>query len=127
MDVEAVGPLAACGSDDDAGGSAPKQSASSGAAQDGGGGGGMSLDGKTIAFIQTGNIEYYEYGRQGAQMAIKQLGGKTKVYQSQFDAQKELANVQAAITQQADGVVLFPLSSASQKNGSTTSSARAWS
>ena len=74
------------------------------------------LSGKTIAYVQTASYDYYIYGTKGAQLAVKQLGGKTKVYNSNGDPQKELANVQDAITQKVDGIVLFPLSLASEKS-----------
>lgn len=74
------------------------------------------LAGKTIAYIQTDAYDYYIYGTKGAQIAIKQLGGKTRVYNSSGDPQKEIANVQDAITQKVNGIILFPLSLASEKS-----------
>jgi ribose transport system substrate-binding protein len=71
------------------------------------------LAGKTIAYIQTGDIEYYEDSAAGAKAAVTALGGTTKIFDSAFDASKELANVNDAITQKVDGIVLFPLSDAS--------------
>lgn len=73
------------------------------------------LEGKTIAYIQTGSLEYYEYSAEGAKMAIEVLGGAPEVLNSELDPQKELANVQDAVTKQVDGIVLFPLSDASEK------------
>lgn len=72
------------------------------------------LEGKTIAYIKTGPLEYYELSAKGAEMAIEELGGTARVYNSNLDAQKELANVQDAVTQQVDGIVLFPLTAASE-------------
>ncbi|GIW56475.1 MAG: D-ribose ABC transporter substrate-binding protein [Nitrospiraceae bacterium] len=74
------------------------------------------LKGKTIAYIQTDAYDYYIYGTRGAQIAIQQLGGRTRVYNSAGDPQRELANVQDAITQKVDGIVLFPLTLASEKS-----------
>lgn len=73
------------------------------------------LEGKTIAYIQTGSLEYYEYSAEGAKTAIEVLGGTPEVLNSELDPQKELANVQDAVTKQVDGIVLFPLSDASEK------------
>jgi ribose transport system substrate-binding protein len=73
------------------------------------------LEGLTIAYIQTGSLEYYEYSAEGAKTAIEVLGGKPEVLNSELDPQKELANVQDAVTKQVDGIVLFPLSDASEK------------
>jgi ribose transport system substrate-binding protein len=52
---------------------------------------------------------------KGAEEAIVALGGTAKLFNSSFDAQKELANVNDAIAQGVDGIVLFPLSDASAK------------
>lgn len=73
------------------------------------------LAGKTIAYIQAGDIEYYALSAQGAEDAVSALGGETLQFNSAFDPQKELANVNSAITQGVDGIVLFPLSDASTK------------
>lgn len=102
--------LTACGSDDD-GGSGGATVADTTAAD----GAGTPLAGKTIAYIQTGSLDYYEYSANGAKLAIEALGGEAKVLNSELDAQKEQANVQDAITQGVDGIVLFPLSDASEK------------
>lgn len=73
------------------------------------------LDGKTIAYIQTGSLDYYEYSANGAKLAVEALGGQAKIFNSELDTQKEQANVQDAITQGVDGIVIFPLSDASEK------------
>ena len=75
----------------------------------------MPLAGKTIAYIQAGDIEYYALSAKGAEQAAAALGGTAKVFNSAFDPQKELANVNDAIAQGVDGIVLFPLSDASAK------------
>ena len=92
--------LAACGSDE----------ASQGAASDE-----APLAGKTLMYIQTGSIPYYEYTKQGFEQAVEELGGTAETVNSNFDASAELANVQNAITLGVDGVVLEPLSSATVK------------
>jgi ribose transport system substrate-binding protein len=73
------------------------------------------LKGKTVMYIQTGSIPYYEYTKKGFEAAVKKLGGSPKSVNSNFDASAELANVQNAITQKVDAVVLEPLSSATVK------------
>jgi ribose transport system substrate-binding protein len=101
----------ACGDDDDGAEATTAAATSSG---------GSSLDeafaGKTIAYIQTGSLDYYNYSAEAAKLAIEQLGGTADVYNSQLDPQKELANVQNAIAKGVDGVVLFPVSAASEKS-----------
>lgn len=108
--------LAACGSSSDSSGTASTEAnntteepASSGGSAE------KPLEGKTIAYIQTGSLEYYEFSAEGAKMAIEALGGTPEVLNSELDPSKELANVQDAVTKQVDGIVLFPLSDASEK------------
>ncbi|MFF0148434.1 ABC-type sugar transport system substrate-binding protein [Amycolatopsis sulphurea] len=74
------------------------------------------LHGKTIAYIQTGSIPYYEYTKQGFEKAVTLLGGTPKTFNSNLDASAEVANVQNAITSKVDGVVLEPLSNATVKS-----------
>lgn len=105
---------AACGSSDDdssttGAASAPETTASSS------GGGDKPFAGKTIGYVQAGSIPYYDTSVEGARMAVEQLGGELKVFNAAFDAQKELAGIQDAITQQVDGIILFPLSDASTR------------
>jgi ribose transport system substrate-binding protein len=76
-------------------------------------GGGTSLDGKTIAFIQTFSNPYYDMQASGIEAAAKKLGGEAEVSVSNFEPGKERASVQNAITQQVSGVVLEPVSAAS--------------
>jgi ribose transport system substrate-binding protein len=71
-----------------------------------------SLEGKKIAYIETGPIPYYEYTKKSIEQAGDMLGAEVKVYNSNFEAQKELANVEAAITEQVDGLVIEPYSAA---------------
>jgi ribose transport system substrate-binding protein len=100
-----------CGESEDA-------TSQAGAAAAGGGDAAESakpLEGKTIAYIKAGDIEYYTLSAKGAEDAIRALGGTPKLYNSAFDPQKELANVNDAIAQKVDGIVLFPLSDASTK------------
>lgn len=104
--------LTACGSDDDDGGGGGSTAADTTAADTSSS---TPLEGKVIAYIQTGSLDYYEYSANGAKLAIEALGGEAKVLNSELDPQKEQANVQDAITQGVDGIVLFPLSDASEK------------
>jgi ribose transport system substrate-binding protein len=71
-----------------------------------------SLEGKKIAYIETGPIPYYEYTKESIEKAGEMLGAEVKVYNSNFESQKELANVEAAITEQVDGLVIEPYSAA---------------
>jgi ABC-type sugar transport system substrate-binding protein len=48
-------------------------------------------------------------------MAVEQLGGTVIEYDSAFDPTKEQTNVRAAITQNVDGVIMIPLSTAGTK------------
>jgi ribose transport system substrate-binding protein len=74
------------------------------------------LEGQKIAYIQAGDIEYYELSAKGFSEAVESLGGSSEVFDSSFETTKELANVQDAIAKQVDGIVLFPLSEASAKS-----------
>jgi ABC-type sugar transport system substrate-binding protein len=73
----------------------------------------------TFAFINALPISYYNHGVEAAQMAAKELNVDLKVLQSQGDAGKELANIQTAIAQHVDGIMLFSASSNSLKGGMT--------
>ena len=112
----AVG-LAACGSSSSSSSSSSSEPTTSTeeSSSTSGGSSEKPLEGKTVAYIQTGSLEYYEYSAEGAKTAIEALGGSADVLNSELDPQKELANVQDAITKQVDGIVLFPLSDASEK------------
>jgi ABC-type sugar transport system substrate-binding protein len=78
-----------------------------------------SLEGKTIAYIQTGSVEYFDSSMNGAKAAVEALGGNLVVYNSEFDPAKELDNVRTAITEGVDGILLFSVS-----RGALESSAR---
>jgi ribose transport system substrate-binding protein len=71
-----------------------------------------SLEGKTIAYIQTGSVEYFQRSMQGAKAAVAALGGKVIVYNSNYEPATELANVRTAITRGVDGILLFSISRA---------------
>lgn len=109
--------LTACGSNNksSSGSTAADTSAASTQATDATAADAKPLAGKTIAYIQTGSLDYYEYSANGAKLAVEALGGTAKVFNSELDTQKEQANVQDAITQRVDGIVIFPLSDASEK------------
>jgi ribose transport system substrate-binding protein len=78
-----------------------------------------SLEGKTIAYIQTSSVEYFERSAQGAKAAVEALGGKVVVYNSKYDPATEVANVRTAIAKKVDGILLFSIS-----QGTLASSAR---
>jgi len=78
-----------------------------------------SLKGKTIAYIQTGSVEYFLRSMQGAKAAVEALGGKIVVYNSNYKPDTEIANVRTAITKKVDGILLFSIS-----QGTLTTSAR---
>lgn len=106
-----IGLIAACGSDDgDDGGSGGETKTSSEIPTPDE----IPLDGKTIAFVNAGPLEYYEFSEQAAKMAVEELGGTFKAYNSNFDVQEEQAQVRNAITQGADGVMIIPLSTAGE-------------
>jgi ABC-type sugar transport system substrate-binding protein len=71
-----------------------------------------SLEGKTIAYIQTGSVEYFQRSMEGARAAVQALGGTLLVYNSNYEAATELANVRTAITRGVDGILLFSISRA---------------
>jgi ABC-type sugar transport system substrate-binding protein len=68
-----------------------------------------------IAFIQTGPFPYYERGVEGARMAADSLGVELSVLNSDLSAEQEIANVEDAITQGVDGIVLFSVARASEE------------
>jgi len=72
-------------------------------------------DAPEIAFIQTGPFPYYERGAEGAKMAAEQLGVELSVLSSALSAEQEIANVEDAITQGVDGIVLFSVARASEE------------
>jgi ribose transport system substrate-binding protein len=78
-----------------------------------------SLSGKTIAYIQTGSLDYFDASRIGAEQAVKALGGKFVAFNSDYKPQTELSNVQDAVARGVDGILLFSIS-----RGTLESSAR---
>lgn len=65
----------------------------------------------TIAYIIPGvNNEYYKYASDGVKLAGQIKGIKILDYSSEFQAEKELANIEDAITQQVNGIILFSIS-----------------
>lgn len=78
-----------------------------------------SLSGKTIAYIQTGSVDYFDASRIGAEQAVKALGGDFVAFNSDYKPQTELNNVQDAIARNVDGILLFSIS-----RGTLESSAR---
>ncbi|MEX2375348.1 MAG: sugar ABC transporter substrate-binding protein [Dehalococcoidia bacterium] len=68
------------------------------------------LKGKTIAYIQAGSVLFYQSLGDGVRGSVKQLGGKTITFDSRFDAQTEIRNVQDAITRKVDGIILTSIS-----------------
>ncbi len=66
----------------------------------------------TIAYIVPGvNNEYYKYASDGVKLAGQIKGIKILDYSSEFQAEKELANIEDAITQKVNGIILFSISS----------------
>jgi len=71
--------------------------------------------GLTIAYIKPGTAEYYEYGLDGAKMAAEQLGVNLIVFESEGNLEKEIANVEDAIQQGVDGIILFSVGKSSKE------------
>ncbi|WCB94871.1 hypothetical protein DSM104299_03611 [Baekduia alba] len=75
-----------------------------------------SLKGKTIAYIQTAPIPYYEYTKKGIEKAAQLLGAtETKSYNSALSTETELANFRTAITEGVDGIILEPIAAGTAK------------
>jgi ABC-type sugar transport system substrate-binding protein len=96
--------LASCGGDD--GAEAAKDGEPSSPRVDGI----PSLEGKRVAYIKAGSVEFYEYSSEGSRLAVERLGGELVVFDSQFNPQTELKNVQDAIAQRVDGILLSSIS-----------------
>jgi ABC-type sugar transport system substrate-binding protein len=65
----------------------------------------------TIASIMPGvNNEYYKYASDGVKLAGKVKGIRILDYSSELQAEKELANIEDAITQKVNGMILFSVS-----------------
>ncbi len=69
----------------------------------------------TIAFMRAGPDPYYQYGMDAAAKAAKDLGIKLVTYTANNDPGQELANVQDAITQGVDGILMYAVSLSSEK------------
>jgi ribose transport system substrate-binding protein len=67
-------------------------------------------DGLTIAYVRPGNYEYYKYAADGVILAGEIKGIKILDYQSDYQAEKEMANIEDAITLGVDGIILFSVS-----------------
>lgn len=63
-----------------------------------------------VAYLQTGADPYYQRGVEGAQLMAKTLGVDLIVLNADTKAEKELANVEDAIVQKVDGIVIFSVS-----------------
>lgn len=101
--------VVACGDDDEstsAAGSADTASQSTTAKQQ---------ERLTIAYIQPGPFPYYVRGVDGAKAAAKDLGVDLKVSNSQLKPEQEISNVEDAVSQNVDGIVLFSVGKASEK------------
>jgi ribose transport system substrate-binding protein len=67
-------------------------------------------EGLTIAYVRPGNVEYYKYAADGVKLAGEIKGIKILDYQSDYQAEKEMANIEDAITLGVDGIILFSVS-----------------
>ena len=77
-----------------------------------------SLEGKKIAYIQTSSVEYFEQSKAGACGAVEALGGECIALNSNYEPETEVKNVQDAITQGVDGIMLFSISQATFESSS---------
>jgi ribose transport system substrate-binding protein len=66
--------------------------------------------GLTIAYVRPGNVEYYKYAADGVKLAGEIKGIRILDYQSDYQAEKEMANIEDAITLGVDGIILFSVS-----------------
>ncbi len=64
-----------------------------------------------IAYMQTGPYPYYEKSALGVRYAGEKFGFNVYVYNTDLKAEKEIANVEDAILQGVDGIILFSISS----------------
>jgi ribose transport system substrate-binding protein len=67
-------------------------------------------EGMTIAYVRPGNVEYYKYAADGVKLAGEIKGINILDYQSDYQAEKEMANIEDAITLGVDGIILFSVS-----------------
>ena len=63
-----------------------------------------------IAYIRPTNEPYYKFGFDGASMIADMMDVELLGYMSEMKADKELASIENAITQQVDGIVLMSVS-----------------
>lgn len=68
-----------------------------------------------IAFIRASGEAYYQYGTEAAKMAADELGVEMRTYTSNYDASKELSNVQDAVQRGVDGILMYGVSLSSEK------------
>lgn len=94
--------LAACGSSSSSSNSASGSTAPA-----------ASKGSMTVGYIETGPVEYYIRGVDGAQMAAKSLGVNLKVYNSNNSSATELSNVEDAISQGVKGLVIYSVGKSS--------------
>lgn len=67
----------------------------------------------TIGYIMTGPLDYYTRGAEGATAAESSLNVKVKVFNSDSKPEKEIANVEDAISQNVDGLIIFSVGKSS--------------
>lgn len=67
----------------------------------------------TIGYIQTGPYDYYVRGVDGANAAAPLLGATISVFNSDGKPEKEIANVEDAISQGVDGLIVFSVGKSS--------------
>jgi ribose transport system substrate-binding protein len=102
---------AGCGGDDTSKGSS-KDAAGAATKTTDAGAAGKKL---TIGYVQTGPLDYYVRGVDGAKAAAGDLNIDLKVLNSQLKPEQEIANVEDAVQQGVDGIVLFSVGKASEQ------------
>ncbi len=106
--------LAACGGDDD---EKATTSASSGATTAASSTGGKPGEGKTIGLNLIGVNEYVTGVASGVLKSLVPEGYEVKILSSNFNADDEVKNFQSFISQQVDGIITLPVTSASSGRG----------
>jgi len=71
----------------------------------------VESSGLKIAYMQTGPFPYYENSASGARLAGELLGIEILIYNTDLKPEKEIANIEDAIAQGVDGILLFSISS----------------
>lgn len=66
-----------------------------------------------IAYIQTGPYDYYVRGVDGAKAAASTLNASIEVFNSDGKPEKEIANVEDAISRGVDGMIIFSVGQSS--------------